>query len=143
MPKYTFECPECVLKFERNLRVGEHPMHECPSCHDPAPLVVTQFGFAFAENNGSPANSGVHGSDYPTADQAVGRSASNRWAHISAREKVKKEAREQGATPALIRHTGKDFIDYEPMSDAGRAARRKLVKEAVRISTEGEKPLKR
>jgi putative FmdB family regulatory protein len=138
MPRYEFECPQCALKFDRNLKLGEHPQHECPSCHDPAPLVIAGFGFSFAEGTGAAANSGVHGQDYPTADQAVGRSASKRWDHIQAREKVKKEARAQGGTPALIRHTGKDFIDYEPMSSQGRDARRKLVKEAVR-ATGGEK----
>jgi putative FmdB family regulatory protein len=138
MPKYTFECAECNLKFERNLKVGEHPTHECPSCEDPAPLVMAGFGFAFAEGNGAPSNSGVHGQDYPTADQAVGRSASKRWETIAAREKVKRAAREQGQTHALIRHTGKDFIDYEPMSDTGREARRKLAREAVGIVNAGK-----
>jgi len=133
VPKYEFECPVCVLKFDRNLKVGEHPTHDCPSCHDPAPLVVSDFGFSFAAGKGATANSGVHGQDYPTADQAVGRSATKRWEIIQAREKVKKAAREQGGTPALIRHTGKDFIDYEPMSDQGRAARRKLAKEALSL----------
>lgn len=143
MPKYEFECPGCEVKFERNLKVGEHTQHECPSCHDPAPLVVSGFGFAFAEGTGATANSGVHGQDYPTADQAVGRSASKRWDVIHAREKVKKAAREQGQTPALIRHTGKDFIDYEPMSDQGRASRRKLAKEALSLMRKEESPPKR
>lgn len=139
MPKYSFECEPCNVKFERNLKVGEHSTHECPSCHEQVPLIVTDFGFSFVEGTGAAANSGVHGHDYPTADQAVGRSAGKRWAHIAEREKVKKTAREQGGTPALIRHTGKDFIDYEPMSDAGRAARRTLVKEAV-DATSNPKP---
>lgn len=138
MPKYNFECEPCNLKFERNLKVGDHVSHECPSCHDSAPLIVTDFGFAFAEGTGAQANSGVHGHDYPTADQAVGRSAAKRWDHIRSREQVKKKAREQGETHALIRHSGKDFIDYEPMSDAGREARRNLVKQAV-AATSGEK----
>lgn len=134
MPKYNFECPDCNLKFERNLKLAEHTTYECPSCHEPAPLIVSDFGFAFADGAGAAANSGVHGHDYPTADQAVGRSAANRWEHIRARERVKRAAREQGQTQALIRHTGQDFIDYEPMSDAGREARRKLVRAAVKAT---------
>ena len=134
MPKYAFECPDCSLKFERNLKVGVHPTHKCPSCAEAAPLVVSDFGFAFEEGKGARANSGVHDHDYPTADQAVGRDADKRWAHIRAREEVKKAAREQGETPALIRHTGPGYIDYEPMSDQGRNARRKLVKDAMGAS---------
>ena len=139
MPKYAFECQVCNVRFERNLKMGVHTTHECPSCHDPAPLVLKDFGFAFARGSGQPANSGVHEQDYPTADKAVGRSAEARWAHIREREKVKEEARKQGETHALIRHTGKDYIDYEPMSDIGRVARRKLTKEAVKLTKEGKK----
>lgn len=136
MPKYTFECHDCVVQFERTLKIGTHTTHSCPSCSEPAPLVMSGFGFEFAQGGTAAANSGVHDHDYPTADKAVGRSATSRWEHIRAREKVKKEARDKGQTPALIRHTGKDFIDYEPMSDVGRNARRKLVKEAIRVTGE-------
>lgn len=138
MPKYEFECPECTLRFERNLKVGAHTTHTCPSCKDPAPVRLTGFGFSFTTNEGAQANSGVHDHDYPTADKAVGRSAAIRWEHIQARNKVKQAARAQGGTPALIRHTGKDYIDYEPMSDAGRAARKSLVREAERVTKEGK-----
>lgn len=139
MPKYAFECPVCELRFERNLKVGNHPTHNCPSCKDPAPLVVSGFGFSFGEGGEAQSNSGVHGHDYPTADQAVGRSAKRRWEHLEARDKVKKEARRQGQTHALIRHTGEGYIDYEPMNDQGREARRKLVKEAEKASAKPER----
>lgn len=136
MPKYVFECPVCSIRFERNLKVGEHPTHECPGCHDEAPLVISDFGFSFAEGGSSMANSGVHDHDYPTADKAVGRSAKRRWDYINARNEVKKEARKQGQTHALIRHTGDGFVDYEPMSDVGKEARKKLEKEATRLTDE-------
>lgn len=142
MPKYQFECADCNVRFERTLKIGSHTTHSCPSCKDPAPLVISDFGFNFAEVAGSShANTGVHDHDYPTADKAVGRSASRRWEHIKAREKIKAEARKQGDTPALIRHTGDGYIDYEPMSDQGREARRKLVREAEKAtqSTKSEK----
>jgi putative FmdB family regulatory protein len=139
MPKYIFECPVCEVRFERNLKVGDHPTHECPECQDQAPLVVSGFGFAFAEKEGAAANSGVHDQDYPTADKAVGRSAQRRWDYIESRNKVKEEARKQGETHALIRHTGDDFVEYEPMSDEGRKARKKLEKEAIRVTSEDEK----
>lgn len=132
MPKYSFECQECSLRFDRNLKVGaEYTTHVCPDCKEPAPLVMSDFGFQFAQGTGPTSNSGVHDLDYPTADKMVGRSAESRWSHIREREAVKKKAREQGQTHALIRHTGKDFIDYEPMSDQGRTARRSLAKEAL------------
>ncbi len=133
MPLYVFECQTCVLRFERSLKMDNHLTHECPSCHDPAPRVLNGegFGFAFAQGGSAPANSGVHGHDYPTADKAVGRSAAERWDLIRRREEVKKEARVKGGTHALIRRTGSDFIDYEPMSDQGLNARKKLAKEAA------------
>jgi putative FmdB family regulatory protein len=136
MPKYEYECVVCNIRFERSLKVGDHPTHECPECHDPAPLVLSQFGFTFAEGGKSPANSGVHDQDYPTADKAVGRSAKKRWEYLDSRNKVKKEVREKGGSPALIRHTGNGWIDYEAMSNQGREARRKLVKEARRVVSE-------
>lgn len=136
MPKYSFECPVCNIRFERSLKIGEHPTHECPECHDPAPLVLSEFGFSFADGKGAPANSGVHDQDYPTADKAVGRSSEKRWEYLKARNKVKEEARKQGGTQALIRHTGDGFIDYEPMSDQGRTARKKLAQEAIRVINE-------
>lgn len=139
MPKYVFECPVCKVRFERNLKVGTHPTHECPECHDQAPLVMSGFGFSFAEGGASAANSGVHDQDYPTADKAVGRSAKRRWDYIKSRDVVKGEARKQGETHALIRHTGDGFIDYEPMSDQGRKARKRLTKEAIRITSQDEK----
>jgi putative FmdB family regulatory protein len=139
VPKYTFECQECSVRFERNLKIAVHSEHECPSCHDPAPLVVEGFGFSFAEGSGAAANSGVHSQDYPTADQAVGRSAEKRWAHIRERDLVKQEARKQGGTHALIRRHGPGYVDYEPMSDKGRGARRKLAKEALKAVSEGKK----
>lgn len=135
MPVYVFECQECSVRFERTLKMGDHPTHPCPSCKDEAPRVVdSSFGFSFAKGGTAPANSGVHDHDYPTADKAVGRSADERWAVIGEREKVKAEARKQGETHALIRHTGKNYIDYEPMSDIGRSARRKLAKAAIDAS---------
>lgn len=122
----------CELRFERNLKSGaDNTTYACPECKDPAPLVMSDFGFSFAQGTSPTANSGVHDLDYPTADKLVGRSADARWAHIREREAIKRKAREQGQTHALIRHTGKDFIDYEPMSEQGRVARRTLAKEAM------------
>jgi len=135
MPKYVFECPECVVRFERVLKMDAHSSYECPSCHDPAPRVLDGVAlgtFSFAKPDGAaPANTGVHDNDYPTADKAVGRSATDRWAQYDEREKVKNEARKQGQTHALIRSTGKDYVEYEPMSDGGLSAHRKLTKAAL------------
>jgi putative FmdB family regulatory protein len=131
VPKYAFECEPCSLRFERTLRGDEYKTYPCPSCRGAAPLILSTFGFAFAPTKGAAANSGVHDHDYPSADKAVGRSAADRWEHLHAREEVKKQAREQGQTHALIRRTGKDYVDYEPMSDAGREARRSLARDAI------------
>ncbi len=129
MPAYTFECQTCEVRFTRTLKMDNHTTHECPSCKEPAPRVLEGFAFQFEQPAGaSPGNSGVHDHDYPTADKMVGRSADERWALLAERDKVKAKAREAGGTHALIRHTGPDYIDYEPMNPAGIDARRELAK---------------
>lgn len=129
MPQYTFECQTCALRFTRTLKMDNYATQPCPNCTDAAPLVVEGFAFKFEATPGaSPGNSGVHDLDYPTADKAIGRSADQRWGLIHERDKVKAEARRQGGTHALIRHTGDDYIDYEPMNPAGIDARRELAK---------------
>ncbi len=130
MPKYEFECESCNVGFERNLKMGDHLTHPCPSCGEESHRVwdensLASFSFKGGQS-GSTANTGVHAEDYPTADRAVGRDAEARWGEIHEREKVKQEARKMGDTHALIRHNSRDFIDYEPMTQTGRQARRKL-----------------
>jgi putative FmdB family regulatory protein len=139
MPQYVFACHTegCDLRFERALKMGEHPLHECPNCHEQAPRVLDGEGFSFAFKNSDAApigNTGVHKEDYPTADHVVGRDAEKRWSSYAEQKRVKDAARAQGGSHALIRHQGKDYIDYEPMSEVGRAARRKLVAKAVEAS---------
>lgn len=136
MPRYMFECQTegCSLRFERSLRMADHPTHECPSCHDLAPQVVSDFSFGFQEPAGAPqGNTGVHKDDYPTADHAVGKSADKRWEMYRAKEVVKNEARKAGQTHALARQTAPDgsYVDYVPLDDAGRQARRVTARKAV------------
>jgi putative FmdB family regulatory protein len=127
VPNYTFECPTCDLRFTRTLKMDNYTTFACPNCSEMAARVLEGFAFQF-EQAGEPGNSGVHDHDYPTADKAVGRSANERWALLRDRDKVKNEARRVGGTHALIRHTGPDYIDYEPMNPAGIDARRELAK---------------
>ena len=133
MPKYTFECQRCTLRFSRMLKMDEHPTFECPTCKDEAPRLFEGFGFGFAPGGGADANSGVHDHDYPSADKVVGRSAEQRWGEYRERDKVKKKAREMGDTHALIRVDGDGFTDYEPMTPVGTDARAKLVDHAVAL----------
>lgn len=144
MPKYVFECQNegCNCRFDRVLKLGDHPTHTCPSCGDDAPRCLEGEGFAFGfqVKESQTGNSGVHKEDYPTADQAVGRSATSRWESYEGRKKVKEEARTKGETHALIRHQGEGFIDYEPMSDNGfadRKARAKRVMTALKVARSG------
>lgn len=135
MPKYTFTCEECNVRFDRNLKMGDHPTHPCPACKDPAPRLWDGqgFGFEFSDGAGTPnGNSGVAKHDYPTADIAVGRSASARWREIDAREGVKRQVRKGGKTNGLIRKDSRDgaFIDYEAMTPATLEARKELVDKA-------------
>jgi hypothetical protein len=115
--------------------MAEYTDLECPNCHQQAPRCLDGEGFAFqfAAGGKSPANSGVHDHDYPTADKIVGRSADVRWNFLRARDKVKEEARRIGGTRALIRHTGQDSIAYEPMTETGLHARRRFAKDALEV----------
>jgi len=128
MPRYVFECQNesCNCRFDRNLKMGEHPTHECPSCHEEAPRCLEGEGFAFGFKVGEAqqGNSGVHKEDYPTADQAVGRSADVRWASYRERDKVKDQVRAGEGTHALIRQNGPDFVEYQAMSKPGLEARK-------------------
>jgi putative FmdB family regulatory protein len=137
MPKYVFDCQteDCHLRFERIIKMGDHPTHPCPSCKSEAPRVLDQEGFAFAfaqPEKAAPGNTGVHKDDYPTADHIVGKDAEQRWGTYAEQAKVKQVAREKGETHALIRHQGKDYIDYEPMTDAGLTARKNLAQRAMK-----------
>lgn len=127
MPKYSFECSTCSLRFERVLKMGDNPTHDCPECKEEVPRLWEGFAFGFETNPNAPTgNTGVHQQDYPTADQAVGRSAADRWAQYESRKKVKDEARKQGKTNALIRHEGESYVEYEPMTDVGLTAQKKI-----------------
>lgn len=145
MPRYVFECQneECNCRFERTLKMGDHPMHPCPSCNEDAPrcLAAEGFAFGFKMEPAKEGNSGVHKEDYPTADHAVGRSAERRWASYEERKKVKAEARAAGQTHALIRQDAAsgDFVEYQPMSQTGLDARKKRASrafEALRVAKE-------
>lgn len=140
MPVYTFECQRCSTRFDRTLKMGDHPTHECPSCKEEAPRLFagTGFGFAFSSGGQAPANSGVHGQDYPTADMAVGRSAEARWSTYAERDKVKKKVREVSGTGALARVDGEGYVDYASMSGQEKEARGKLVDYAVELEHQPE-----
>lgn len=137
MPKYGFSCLECNVRFDRNLKMGEHSTHPCPSCKELAPRVWDGqgFGFDFAVTSGTAqANSGVTKHDYPTDDIAVGMQASARWQEIHAREEVKRRVRQGGKSTGLIRKHAKDntFIEYEAMTPERKEARIRLFDEAKR-----------
>lgn len=135
MPKYAFECQACRTRFERVLKMGEHPTHECPSCKDEAPRLFSDFGFAFGASSQakSNANTGVHDLDYPSADKIVGRSAEDRWATYRERDKVKKQVREHGSQHALTRRDGAGFVEYSGTSQQAQKTREKVVDYAVQM----------
>jgi len=135
MPKFTFSCIECQVRFERNLKMGEHSTHTCPSCKGQAPRLWDGqgFGFDFATTPGTAqANSGVTKHDYPTADVAVGMSAEARWQEIQDREQVKRKVRQGGKTNGLIRKHAPDntYVEYEAMTPERKEARIRLTEEA-------------
>lgn len=144
MPRYVFECQNesCNCRFDRVLKMGDHPTHPCPSCGEFAPRCLEGEGFAFSirVGEGQAGNSGVHKEDYPTADHAVGRSAESRWASYQDRKKVKEEARKGGGTHALIRHDGDGYVEYEAMTPDKREARKVVapkVLKALEAAKEG------
>lgn len=139
MPKYVFECQEegCSLRFERTLKIGDHPTHKCPNCEATAPRVLDQEGFAFAfaqPKEAAPGNTGVHKDDYPTADRIVGKDADLRWAQYDAKEKGKDAIRKATGSHALTRKQGKDFVTYEPLSKQDFDKRKQIAKRAIEIS---------
>lgn len=145
MPVYVFECQnqDCNCRFERNLKMGDHPLHPCPSCHEDAPRCIPGEGFAFGfkQPETKEGNSGVHKEDYPTADYAVGRSAERRWASYEDRRKVKDQARAAGGTHALNRRDDPEggFVEYAPMGSGGLDARKQRAAkafEAIRAAKE-------
>lgn len=132
--KFAFECPDCQVQFERNLKMGEHPSHPCPSCQGPAPRVWMGQGFGFdfaASPTAAPANTGVSKKDYPTGDQIVGAHAEARWGRYHEREKVKQKVRETAGTRTLVRRMGEDYIEYQAGSKNLVEGRKQLVKEAT------------
>lgn len=136
MPKYQFECHTCSIRFDRVLKMGDHPTHECPSCKEEAPRIFDGNGFGFgftSSSSAAPANTGVHDQDYPTADKAVGRSAEKRWETYRERDQVKSKVRQVGSSPALTRVDGDGYTDYTAMSVPERSARKKLVDYAVAV----------
>ena len=144
MPQYVFECQNesCNCRFDRVLKMGDHPTHPCPSCREPAPRCLLGEGFAFGFKVGQEqqGNSGVHKEDYPTADHAVGRSATSRWSSYNDRKKVKEEVRQQGENHGLIRRDGDGFVEYEAMSKNSLAARKAVGLKtfaAIRAAKEG------
>lgn len=130
MPKYAFHCQVCATRFERTLKMGEHPTHACPGCSEEAPRLFTAFGFGFAAGEGAAANSGVHDHDYPSADKIVGRSANERWGQYREREKVKNQVRAKGGQ-SLVRVDGDGFVEYDAVRPEVKKAHEKLVDYAV------------
>lgn len=143
MPRYSFECQTCSTRFDRTLKMGEHPTHSCPACGEEAPRLFAgaSFGFGFSAGSGtSQANTGVHDQDYPTADKIVGRSAEQRWATYVERDKIKKKVREGGGSTALQRVDGEGFTEYAAMLPNERKAREKLVDYAVEVEKSPQAP---
>jgi putative FmdB family regulatory protein len=140
MPVYTFECQDCNVKFDRNLKMGDHESHPCPSCKEGAPRVIEGFSFAFAPGGSATANSGVHDHDYPTADKLIGRDADKKREFNEERDKIKQAAREAAGTHALMREDSSEATEYRPMGEAGRDARRRLAKQAIETLRSGKAP---
>lgn len=142
MPRFTFECSECQLVFEKTLKQGMHESFPCDNCFAESPRVFEGFGFGFSEGV-VPGNSGVTKHDYPTADFAVGSDADKRWGELHARAEVKEKVREVGGHRALIRRQGvedgKPFVEYEAGSKAlldARKAATSQVRERLKDPTQ-------
>jgi putative FmdB family regulatory protein len=137
MPKYVFECQSesCNLRFERNLSMGDHKSHPCPSCKEAAPQIVEGFAFAFEKNpSAAIGNTGVHKDDYPTADQLVGRDADFKWSRYDEQFKVKEKLREESGVKTLSRAHTENSITYQTLPDSrlkDRKGRVKAMFEAV------------
>lgn len=143
MPRYTFECATCQVRFDRTLKIGDHTGHPCPSCSEAAPRVMEGFAFQFSANGSAPGNTGVHDHDYPTADKIVGRDADARRELHAERDKAKSELRKKAGTSGLSRVNHKDgSIEYTAMPKPIVEARRKVADEAVQVLGGGTKATK-
>jgi putative FmdB family regulatory protein len=141
MPKYIFECQSCTTRFERILKIGDHPTHTCPSCKGGAPRLFSGNGFGMSFKSpptAAPSNTGVHSEDYASADKIVGRSAEQRWQTYRDRDQVKKKVRAVGGHQALSRLDGDGFTEYAAMASEERGAREKLVDFAVSMEKKPE-----
>lgn len=134
MPKYTFECETCNLRFTKNLKIGTYESHPCPECKEDAARVLDEFGVSFTRNHNSPpGNTGVSKHDYPTADMAVGPDADKRWSQYRRRNVVKNEVRKQGGTHKLIRTNGPGYVEYGAMTGEAAEGRRDVTRKAMKV----------
>lgn len=131
MPQYTFFCTVCSLQFKRRLPMGVNQTCTCPRCKKGAPRQWEGqgFGFGFKETPATAhANSGVAKHDYPTADNAVGRSAEAHWQVIHARNEAKAKIRDRGV--ALSRRDqveqGRVVSEYTTLTQENFEARKHL-----------------
>lgn len=133
MPAYRFKCV-CGLEFERKLKMGNHPNHECPECKSEAPRLFAgvALGLKFEQGSSPVNNSGFHDLDYPTADKAVGRESEVRWEGYAERDRVKRKVRKETGHGALVRKdVGSGGIEYRGMGADERRARDSFFEKSI------------
>jgi putative FmdB family regulatory protein len=47
MPTYSYKCTECGYKFDKEQRITESPLKECPVCEGHVRRVITPVGVVF------------------------------------------------------------------------------------------------
>jgi putative FmdB family regulatory protein len=138
MAQYMFECPSCEVRFSRSLKMTNPESCACPSCGGESPRYWEGQGFGFGFEQGkTPGNTGVSKHDNPTADQAVGSNADQKWAEFHDRDKVKQKVREVGQTHAITRRhvieQGKPLVEYGVGGEPVLEHRRQFVKEGNKL----------
>jgi putative FmdB family regulatory protein len=104
MPIYTYRCRECDHSFERNQRMSDMPLADCPVCDGSVRRVINSVGVVFKgsgfyvtdnrNGNGKLNGSSVNGS---TAGAAKDDRAANGAANGDANGGVKVEASKNGS----------------------------------------------
>lgn len=101
--------------------------YECPQCGDAADRIPSAASFTF--KGGTPGNSGVHDMDYPSADKAVGRSASKKWEIIHKKQEDRAKIRKEAGTNSLM-YKGDDVVAAPKRQMAVRENALKTAKQA-------------
>ena len=99
MPIYLYQCDTCGVRFERNQRIADPPVEDCPECEGHVRRIIQPVGVIFK------------GSGFYVTDNRQGSSATLK----PAKDKDKKES--PAAEPAKETASTGSTVESESKSD--------------------------